>query len=149
MKRAALLVLLACNSQSAPPSGGRVEIIAAPATGDIAPYIASEVSRGARDRVPVLVYVGATWCEPCRDFHAAAMAGKLDAALGPLRLVEYDLDRDESQLAAIGYTSKLVPLFARPAADGKATGTQIEGVKKGRDYVEQLTPRVRSLLDTP
>ena len=56
---------------------------------------------------------------------------------------------DEPQLAAAGYTSKLVPLFARPAADGNATGKQIEGVKKGADYVGQLTPRVRSLLDLP
>jgi thiol-disulfide isomerase/thioredoxin len=149
VKRAAVLVLVACNSQSAPPVGGRVEIIAAPPTGELTTYIAGEVTRGTRDQVPVLVYVGATWCEPCRDFHAAATAGSLDAALGPLRLVEFDLDRDESQLAAAGYTSKLVPLFARPAADGKATGKQIEGVKKGTDYVGQLTPRVRSLLDTP
>ncbi len=149
MKRAAVLVLVACNSQSAPVAGGRVEIIAAPATGELTTYVAGEVARGTRDQVPVLVYVGATWCEPCRDFHAAATAGTLDAALGPLRLLEFDLDRDEPQLAAAGYTSKLVPLFARPAADGKATGKQIEGVKKGADYVGQLTPRVRSLLDSP
>jgi hypothetical protein len=67
----------------------------------------------------------------------------------PLRLLEFDSDRDGPQLELADYTSRLVPLFARPKADGKATGKQIEGVRKGSDYVEQLTPRVRELLDGP
>ncbi len=136
-----LLLAFACSSQSA--ASGRVEIVEAPATGDLAAWVRGEVARGT----PVLVYVAATWCEPCRDFHAAAQAGRLDAALGPLRLLEFDLDRDGSYLTGAGYTSQLVPLFARPGADGKATGKQIEGVSKGTDYVEQLTPRIRALLD--
>ncbi len=145
MPRAVLLLAFACSSQSATP--GRVEIVEAPATGDLATWVSGEVARGTRDHVPVLVYVGATWCEPCRDFHAAALAGRLDAALGPLRLLEHDLDRDGSFLTGAGYTSQLVPLFARPQADGKASGKQIEGVRKGGDYVEQLTPRIRALVD--
>jgi hypothetical protein len=143
--------LVACSSSTESPSPtpatGKVELIEAPPNGDLATYVAGEVARGTRDHVPVLVYVGATWCDPCKAFHAAAAAGKLDAALGPLRLVEFDQDRDGTYLEAAGYTSKLVPLFARPGADGKSTGKQIEGVRKGADYVEQLTPRVRSLLD--
>jgi hypothetical protein len=146
VRRAALLVLAACSSSSTPPPG-RVELIAAPANGDLATYVAGEVARGTRDHVPVLVYVGATWCDPCKAFHAAAAAGQLDAALGPLRLVEFDQDRDGTYLEAAGYTSTLVPLFARPGLDGKATGKKIEGVRKGSDYVEQLTPRVRSLIE--
>jgi thiol-disulfide isomerase/thioredoxin len=96
--------------------------------------------------VPVLVYVGATWCEPCRDFHQAATAGSLDAALGPLRFLEFDLDRDGERLATAGYRSELVPLFARPAPNGTASGAQTDGVKKGGDYVEQLTPRIHALV---
>lgn len=149
--RCLLLLVAACESASppasAPPTTGRVELVAAPANGDLATYVAGEIGRGARDHVPVLVYVGATWCKPCREFHAAAEAGRLDAALGPLRLLEFDLDRDDVYLKAAGYTSTLVPLFARAGADGKAIGKQIEGVKQGRDYVEQLTPRVRSLIE--
>lgn len=119
----------------------------APATGDVAAYVANAVAQGAGEHVPVLVYVGATWCEPCREFHTAVGAGSLDAALGPLRLLEFDLDRDDKRLAAAGYRSEYVPLFVRPDPDGRASKIRSEGAKKGTDYVEQLTPRVRALVD--
>ncbi|CAN5866239.1 hypothetical protein BH11MYX3_BH11MYX3_27900 [soil metagenome] len=139
------LVLLssACSQKQAP--GPRIELVEAPATGVIATYVAQEVARGAQDHVPVLVYVGATWCEPCREFHDAAAAGSLDAALAPVRFLVFDLDRDGERLATAGYRSELVPLFARPGADGRASGTQTDGVKQGGAYLEQLVPRIRAL----
>ena len=140
-----MLALVACSRGEPVASGSKVEILTAPA-GSAATYIASEVARGARDGVPVLVYVGATWCEPCRDFHAAATAGTLDAALAPIRFLEFDLDRDGDRLAAAGYRSSFVPLFARPAPDGTASGAQTDGVKQGGAYVEQLTPRIQALV---
>jgi hypothetical protein len=133
---------------AAPPITGHVEIIEAPASGDVAPYVAHELELAARDQVPVLVYVGATWCEPCRDFHAAAERGELDAQLGAVRLLEFDLDRDGDRLEAAGYKSPLVPLFAKPAADGRASGQQTDGVRKGGQYVEQLVPRVKALASS-
>lgn len=142
-----LIAALGCD---APPTGPavapRVELIDAPPAGDVAAYVAGELARGARDRTPVLVYVGAPWCEPCREFHAAAVSGRLDAALAPLRLLEFDLDRDDARLAAAGYRSELVPLFARPGDDGRASGAQTEGARTGGRYVEQLAPRVRALI---
>ena len=143
---AVTIAIAACTRSAPAPSASRVEIVAAPATGTAAAFIASEVARGNREGVPVVVYVGAVWCEPCRDFHEAATAGALDATLGPMRFVEFDLDRDGERLAAAGYRSELVPLFARPAADGTASGAQTDGVKKGGNYVEQLTPRIRALV---
>jgi len=143
--RAVLLVVATACAQT-PPATARVELREAPGAGGVAEYVAHEVARGARDHVPVLVYVGATWCEPCHAFQAAAAAGTLDAALGPLRLLVFDLDRDGDRLAAAGYQSAFVPLFARPNPDGRASGTQTEGVQKGAGYVDQLTPRIRSLV---
>jgi len=139
-----LLFLVACGSSSS--AQHVVELRPAPADGELAPYIASEVTRGQRDGVPVLVYVGATWCEPCRDFHDAAASGALDKELGAIRFLELDLDRDGDRLAAAGYRSELVPLFAKPGADGRASGVQTDGVQKGGRYVEQLTPRIKQVV---
>lgn len=147
-----LIVLAACSSSapSEPPvevrAGGKVEIVEAPVNGDLASYVAGEVKRGEAEHVPVLVYVGAEWCKPCKELHAAATAGKLDATLGPLRLIEFDLDRDGTYLEGAGYRSELVPLIAKPAADGKASGKQIAGVKTGQSYVDQLTRGIQGLL---
>lgn len=137
---------MACGKGEPDRPAGRIELVDAPATGGLAAYVAQEVARGARDRVPVLVYVGATWCEPCQAFHAAAEAGSLDAPLGPLRFLVFDLDRDAERLGAAGYRSDLVPLFARANPDGRASGAQTDGVQKGGGYVEQLTPRIQALV---
>lgn len=147
--RLALLALVACSKtqpEVAARLGGKVEIVETPATGDLVAYVAGEVKRGEADHVPVLVYVGATWCEPCKELHEAATAGKLDATLGPLRLLEFDLDRDGTWLEGAGYKSQLVPLIAKPLPDGKASGKQIAGVKTRQSYVDQLTRGIAGLL---
>jgi hypothetical protein len=141
---ATMWIALAC--QSSPVPLPRVELVDAPATGDLAAYVAQEMARGARDHVPVLVYVGAAWCEPCHAFQDAVKSGSLDATLAPLRLLVFDLDRDRDRLETAGYRSNLVPLFAGATADGRASGRQTDGVRKGGGYVEQLVPRIRALV---
>jgi thiol-disulfide isomerase/thioredoxin len=128
-----LLLLVACQPQ-------HVTFTPAP-PGDVAPLVQKELRRGR-----LLVYVGASWCEPCRRFHEAASAGKLDAQLGGLRLLEFDFDHDEARLRAAGYVSQLIPLFALPASDGRASGRQIEGSIKGDGAVAQILPRLKGLL---
>ena len=94
----------------------------------------------------VVVYVGATWCEPCGYFHRAVVDGQLDAGFPRLTLLEFDADVDEARLRAAGYTSQMIPLFVRPGADGRATDRTMEGSIKGDGAVAELTPRLRALL---
>ncbi len=145
----ALVLVLGCSPASEPVHAprGKVELVAAPPKGDLATLVAGEVARAKQTGKHVIVYVGADWCEPCHKFHAAATAGELDAELGDLRFIELDLDRDEARLAAAGYHSSFVPLFAVPRDDGRASGTQTDGVAKaGGGAVEQLVPRIRALV---
>lgn len=138
-------VLAACSHASP----GKVELVDAPPTGEVAAYVAGEVPHAVRDGKQLLVYVGATWCEPCLKFHAAAAAGRLDADLGDLRFLVFDLDRDETRLAAAGYKSQYVPLFAVPGPDGRASGAQHDGVKTDGDYLTQIVRHVRELAPRP
>lgn len=137
------MVLLAAACGMERPRG--VEIVAAP-QGDVPTIVKLELDRAARDRRQLLVYVGATWCEPCRRFHQAAAEHKLDRAFPSLRLLEFDDDRDAARLAMAGYSGKYIPLFARPGADGRSVGRQIEGSVKGDGAVDQIVPRLRGLL---
>lgn len=129
-------------AKKAPP----VETIPAPEGGDAQEQVRREVARARDEGRTLLVYVGATWCEPCQRFHEAARGGKLDAAFPGLRLLEFDLDRDRERLHAAGYASRMIPLFALPRADGTASGEQIEGSIKGDGAVDQIAPRLRALL---
>lgn len=141
---AATVALAACDGGGGGPARRPVELVAAPAEVEVAPWVAAEVARaGGRD---VVVYVGASWCEPCRYFHDAVAAHRLDARFPGLRLLEFDLDRDEARLTAAGYSAEMIPLFALPAADGRAAGPMMAGSIKGPGAVDEIAPRLAALL---
>jgi len=154
-----LLVALALTScethrpratKAAPPTQppGAVEFLHA-GDGDVAEWVRAQiVALKARRRV-ALIYVGASWCEPCRAFHRAAEKGQLDSAFPNLTFLEFDADRDGERLANAGYYSKLIPLFAAPADDGRATGRQIEGGMKGEgaEVADEIAGRLRTLVN--
>ena len=149
------LLLAACQEQSGPGPGSAstttkpgVEIVAAPvtdATTDVASIVAAEVARTRHAGRQLLVYVGATWCEPCQAFHQAAASGALDSVFPTLRLLEFDLDRDADALQRAGYGSRMIPLFAEAHDDG-TRGRHVEGSIKGPGAVADLTPRLVTLL---
>ena len=96
----------------------------------------------------VIVYVGASWCEPCKRFHKALESGQLDEALAGTQFLEFDADDDRGELKAAGYVSKFIPLFSVPDQSGHASGRAIEGSIKGENAVrENLVPRLLALLD--
>lgn len=152
----ALVPLAACHSSAGPggtsraqPSAVRVskpEIIAGPATRPVAPFVVSQMARARADHEKVVVYVGATWCEPCRRFHAALAAGRLDAQLSGVRFVTYDLDQSGAELKAAGYTSHMIPLFDLPGPDGRGTARKISGSIHGPGAVKEILPRLLRLI---
>lgn len=126
---------------------GGVEIVAAPGGDEPAEAaVRREAERARGAGRTLLVYLGAPWCEPCVRFHDAAKAGSLDAELPGLTLLEFDHDRDSERLQAAGYAWRYVPLFAKPGADGRASGRAVEGSIKGEGAVAQIVPRLRGLL---
>ena len=96
----------------------------------------------------VLIYVGATWCEPCTRFHDALASGALDHELANAVFLEFDLDQHQALLsdADMGCKSKLVPLFARPNPDGTCSSERTEGGVKGERAVSVIVPRLAPLL---
>lgn len=118
----------------------------APATSDVASAIRDALARAKEDGRTLIVYVGATWCEPCQRFHHAVERGELDGAFPKLTVLAFDADRDGEALATAGYVSRLIPLFAIPNADGRASGRKIEGSVKGQAAVSEITPRLRALI---
>jgi hypothetical protein len=149
-------VMAACNSpaRSDAPSASAVPFVPSPAhvaispagAGAVADVVRDALSRASAQHRKLVVYVGATWCEPCQHFHHAAERGELDSAFPDLTLLEFDADRDRGRLADARYTSKYIPLFVLPNADGTSSGQQIEGGVKGEGAVADITPRLTELL---
>jgi thiol:disulfide interchange protein len=111
-------------------------------------FVQQHVEEADASGMRVLVYVGATWCEPCQRFHKALESGQLDEALAGTKFLEFDSDRDGTELRAAGYGSQYIPLFSVPDQSGHASGRAIEGSVKGDGAVrEDLVPRLLALLD--
>src|SRR5262249_45611898 len=109
--------------------------------------IRNELDKAHGEGRQLLVYVGATWCEPCQRFHRAAAHGDLDSAFPKLTLLEFDLDRDGDRLRAAGYRSSYIPMFCAPKPDGTASDKQFAGSVKGEGAVAEITPKLRRLLE--
>lgn len=115
------------------------------ADGDVAELV-KQARAGSEAGRPLLVYVGATWCEPCQRFHKAAAAGELDGDLPPITLLEFDADKDVPRLKAAGYSSTYIPLFALPGPDGRSSGRIIQGGIKGDGAAREIAPRLKNLI---
>jgi hypothetical protein len=135
----------AASSAPAAPHG-KMKLANAPAEGDVEDIVRGAMAKAAAEKRRVVVYVGATWCEPCQRFHHAAERGELDAKFPDVDLLTFDEDRDHERLASAGYVSKLIPLFALPGPDGRASGKQVEGGIKGDGAVGYIAPRLEKML---
>lgn len=149
----AVLCLAGLGCENDPPQPtepttkiGKVEIRSAAASADASLLIKKETALAKSEGKRLLVYVAAAWCEPCERFHKAAVAGELDATFPDLRLLEFDRDRDEARLGRAGCLSPLIPLFAKPDAQGRCSEARIEGSIKGEGAVANITPRLAQLL---
>lgn len=148
---ATLLVVVGCTKP--PPAApaidpnSTVRFVTAPMDGVVATIMADQLSRSKAGNRRVLLYAGASWCEPCRYFHEAVDRGELTGKLGAVDLVAFDAQVDAERMLLSGYESQFIPLFALPNPDGKASGRHIEGSTKGPAAVnDDLVPRLKELL---
>ncbi len=116
-------------------------------SGAIEPWVQEQVELADAAHTRVLVYVGASWCEPCQRFHAAVQRGELNGTLNGLRFLEFDQDHDAAALKTAGYLYEFIPVLALPDPDGRNHGRMISGSIKGpRAVQENLVPRLQALL---
>lgn len=144
----------ACTAESSPasapkqapaPAGDRPHFVAA-GPGEVDAVVREAVAAATAEEQRVVVYVGATWCEPCQAFHQAVELGELDQALAGVRFVEFDSDHDGARLEAAGYGGRLIPRFVLPDAEGRGSERRIEGGIKGSKAVANIMERLGPML---
>ncbi len=128
------------------PAAGKPELIEASATGDVAAEVRTELERAKRDGHRLVVYVSATWCEPCKAFQKALKSGELDAYFPNLRLLKFDADRDNERVAYAGYDGQYIPRFVMPDAKGHASASRFEGGIKGEGGIPQMGRQLQDLM---
>lgn len=154
---ALLVSSVACDSGERAPAGetregpagpAKLELIAAPKeTRDVAAAVRAERDRARAQGRQLVVYVGATWCEPCKHFHEAAASGRLDDAFPRLTVLEFDHDVHEAGLTDAACRSEMIPLFAVPTEDGRCSDRRTAGAIKGPAAVDFIKPRLQAILN--
>jgi hypothetical protein len=134
----------ASSAPNAPPPS----FLRYPRTGStVEPWVQEQVELAEAAHLRVLVYVGASWCEPCQRFHQAVERGELNGTLNGLRFLEFDQDQDAAALKTAGYVYQYIPVLALPDPDGRNHGKMISGSIKGpRAIQDNLVPRLQALL---
>lgn len=126
-------------------SARRPELVPA-AAGELDLVVREALAQAQRDGRRLVVYVGASWCEPCTAFHEAVERGELDEPLAGVRFVELDADQDRARMQAAGYDGRYIPRFVLPLPDGRGSEQRMEGGIKGPGAVANLMERLEPLL---
>ena len=128
---------LAPAAEAAAPRGHVKVIEANPDSDALSLVRAKRLEAKAEGRV-LVVYVSATWCEPCKRLKAELESGRLDDRLANVTLLAFDADKDGDRLGAAGYSYRFVPYVALPGADGHPADSQQATGKGGEAWRELL-----------
>jgi thiol-disulfide isomerase/thioredoxin len=143
----------AATTASAPPSATAapdaamretgVRVVLASQDTDALTLVRTERLKAKAEGRVLVVYAGATWCEPCKRFKEEVHTGRLDGQLPRVTLLAFDADRDTDRLGAAGYKFSFIPFVALPGADGHPTDTQ-EARGKGSNAWRELIAKLEA-----
>ena len=113
---------------------------------NVAKAVLKETKQAEKDGKQLVVYVGAIWCKPCKDFDTATKQANFGSELDHIRLMKFDWDRHQTPLHRANYGSQYLPLFVVPGPDGKGSDKRFFGSRfKGQVGVEDLKKRLVEL----
>ncbi len=142
------LTIFACTVSPKSTEPVRADMVMA-SPGLVKELVYEALQRAEKDGRRLVVYVGATWCEPCEVFSEALRAGELPSSLADLRVLKFDNDADEQRLADANYGGQMIPRFVKPRADGTGSSNRFEGSIKGPGAVDNIAPKLEALLGAP
>lgn len=146
-----VFLLVACTpaDQTKAPSKPLRADISSAGPGSVQALVAQAQQEARAEGRRLVVYVGASWCEPCQVFLNTLKAGELPAHFADLRFLKFDHDNDENRLDEAGYGGAMIPRFVVPAPDGSSTGRRFEGSTKGPEAIANIVPRLEGILNAP
>lgn len=104
----------------------------------------AEVGKAAERRQKPILYIGATWCEPCAALKKYKSDPRMAEAFEGTYVIELDLDDWKlDELKALGLRAGVVPVFHALGADGRASGKTIDGGAWGDNIPENMAPPLK------
>lgn len=96
--------------------------------------LAGHARRAAGQGLRPVLYVGASWCQPCKLLAQHRDDPRVASALRGTYMVEIDFDDwTVAELGAAGYGVQAVPVFFAIGGAGEAAGPRLDGGAWGGD----------------
>jgi len=90
--------------------------------------LAEHAQRAAEQGLKPVLYIGASWCQPCKFLKEHRDDPRVASALRGTYTIEIDFDDwTVAELSASGYGVQAVPVFFAIGAGGKAAGPKLDG----------------------
>lgn len=125
-----------------------VKIVVAPDDVDALSLVRTKRLEAKAEGRTLVVYAGAGWCPPCKQFRAELASGRLDAKLAKVTLLVFDVDKDGDRLGSAGYTFQYIPYVAVPGPDGKPRDSA-QATGKGADAWRALLAKLEAWQTDP
>jgi len=154
LAKSAIVVALAvalvggCEPKAATKAPAAADFVLAP-PGPVKDVVTAAAIDAAKVGRRLVVYVGASWCEPCNYFVDALHEGALPPSLASLRILKFDNDTDDARLIEANYGGQMIPRFVKPLADGTGSKVRFEGSVKGPEAIGNIVPRLEALIVDP
>lgn len=109
--------------------------------GSLASSVKAEVAKAQAAGKKPIVYIGATWCPPCKAIKKYKTDPQMAAAFAGTYIIELDVDDwAAADLTGLGYKAGSIPVFIAVGPDGKATGPNINGGAWGDNIPANMAP---------
>jgi len=141
-----MAILQSCQPKAVQDEPSQAELVSAK-PGPVPALVLEALTQARSERRRLVVYVGASWCEPCEHFQEAVRTNALPPQFRDLRFLKFDNDIDEERLAAAGYGGQMIPRFVLPGSEGLAGNRRFEGSVKGPEAIANIVPKLEALLD--
>jgi thiol-disulfide isomerase/thioredoxin len=109
--------------------------------GSLASAVKAEVAKAQATGKKPVVYIGATWCPPCKAIKKFKADKQMVTAFEGAHIIELDVDDwSAADLAGLGYKANAVPVFIAVDKEGKAKGPTIDGGAWGDNIPANMAP---------
>ena len=83
------------------------------------PSFEATLAQARKERKPLVLYLGAVWCAPCKQVEAYRSSAAGQAALAKIQLVPYDVDTPAGKLVEARYPGGGLPRFVAVDFSGR------------------------------
>ena len=109
--------------------------------GSLAASVKTEVAKAQAAGKKPVVYIGASWCPPCKAIKKYKSDPQMVTAFAGTHVIELDVDDwSAPDLDALDYKAKSVPVFIAVDKDAKAKGPTIDGGAWGDNIPANMAP---------